>query len=63
MHVPAHAELEFLSDIQPGRSFVHHKYMLELPVENFQHTNTDNATQAVKVVAKATLKSKASSIY
>ena len=31
MHVPAHAKLELLSDIQLGRALVHHEYMLELP--------------------------------
>jgi len=30
--------------------------MLELPAEYFQHANTDNTSQAVTVVAKATLK-------
>jgi len=58
MHVPAHAELELLSDIQLGRALVHHQYMLELPAGYFQHPNTTNASQAVTVVAKATLKIK-----
>ena len=40
MHVPAHAELELLSDIQPGRALVHHQYMLELPAGYFQHPDT-----------------------
>jgi len=35
MHVPAHAELELLSDIQLGRALVHHQCMLELPAEYF----------------------------
>ena len=58
MHVPAHAELELLSDIQLGRALVHHQYMLELPAGYFQHPNTGDASQAVTVVAKATLKIK-----
>ena len=53
IHVPAHAELESLSDIQLGRALVHHQYMLELPVEYFQHPDIANASQAVTVVAKA----------
>jgi len=40
MHVPAHAELELLSDIQPGRALVHHQYMLELPAGYVQHPDT-----------------------
>ena len=62
MHVPAHAELELLSDIQLGRALVHHQYMLELPAGYFQHPNTADASQAVTVVAKATLKIKGLSI-
>ena len=58
MHVPAHAELELLSDIQLGRALVHHQYMLELPAGYFQHPDTADASQAVTVVAKATLKIK-----
>ena len=58
MHVPAHAELELLSDIQLGRALVHHQHMLELPAGYFQHPDTIDASQAVSVVAKATLKSK-----
>jgi len=58
MHVPAHAELELLSDIQLGRALVHHQYMLELPARYFQHPDTTNTSQAVTVVAKATLKIK-----
>jgi len=46
MHVPAHAELEFLSDIQLGRALVHHQYILEVPAEYFQHRDTDDASQA-----------------
>jgi len=56
MQVPAHAE--FLSDIQLVRALVHHQYMLELPAGFFQHPDTDDASQAVTVVAKATLKFK-----
>ena len=40
MHVPAHAELGLLSDIQLGRALVHHQYMPELPAKYFQHPNT-----------------------
>ena len=58
MHVPAHAELELLSDIQPGRALVHDQYMFELPAGYFQHLDTADASQAVTVVAKATLKIK-----
>jgi len=58
MHVPAHAELELLSDIQLGRALVYHQYMPELPVGYFQHPDTADASQAVTVVAKATLKIK-----
>jgi len=58
MHVPAHAELELLSDIQAGRALVHHQYMLELPAEYFRHPDTADIFQAVTVVAKATLKIK-----
>jgi len=58
MHVPAHAKLELLSDIQLGRALVHHQYMLELPAGYFQHPDTADASQAVTVVAKATLKIK-----
>jgi len=58
MHIPAHAELELLSDIQLGRALVHHQYMLELPWGYFQHPDNDDATQAVTVIAKATLKIK-----
>ena len=58
MHVPAHAELEFLSDIQLGRVLVHHQYMLELPAGYLQHPDAADASQAVTVVAKATLKIK-----
>ena len=50
MHVPAHAELELLSDIQLGRAPVHHQYMLELPAGYFQHSDTANTSQAVTVV-------------
>jgi len=56
MHVPAHAKLELLSDIQLGRALVHHQYMLELPAGYFQHPDTADAPQIVTVVAKATLK-------
>ena len=58
MHVPAHTELELLSDIQLGRALVHHQYMLELPAGYFQHPDTADASRAVTVVAKATLKIK-----
>ena len=58
MHIPAHAKLELLSDIQLGRALVHHQYMLELPAGYFQHPDTADASQAVTVVAKATLKIK-----
>ena len=58
MHVPAHAKLELLSDIQLGRAPVHHQYMLELPAGYFQHPDTAYASQAVTVVAKATSKIK-----
>jgi len=58
MHEPAQAELELLLDIQLGRALVHHRYMLELPAGHFQHPDTDDASQAVTVVAKATLKIK-----
>jgi len=58
MHVPAHAELTLLSDIQQGKAPVHHQYMLELPAGYFQHPDTADASQAVTVVAKATSKVK-----
>jgi len=58
MHVPAHAELELLSDIQLGRALVHHQYMPELPARYVQHPDTADASQAVTVVAKAILKIK-----
>jgi len=58
VHVPVHAELELLSDIQLGRALLHHQYMLELPVGYFQHPNTANTSQAVTVVANATSKIK-----
>jgi len=58
MHVPAHAELELLSDIQLGRALVHHQYMLELPAGYFQYPDTADTSQAVIVVAKATSKIK-----
>ena len=58
MHVPAHTELELLSDIQLGRALVHHQYMLKLPAGYFQHPDTADASRAVTVVAKATLKIK-----
>ena len=58
MHVPADAELKLLSDIKLGRALVHHQYMLEMPAGYFQHPNTDDATQAVTVVAMATLQIK-----
>jgi len=45
MHVPAHAELELLSDIQLNRALVHHQYMLELPAGYFQHPDTADASQ------------------
>ena len=56
MHVPP--ELELLSDIQLGRALVHHQYMLELPAGYFQHPDTADTSQAVTIVAKATLKIK-----
>ena len=37
---------------------MHHQYMLELPAGYFQHPDTADASQAVTVVAKATLKIK-----
>jgi len=55
MHVPAHTELELLSDIQLGRALVHYQYMFELPAWYFQHPNIADASQAVTVVAKANL--------
>ena len=58
MHVPAHADLELLSDIQLDRALVHHQYMLELPAGYFQHPDTADTSQDVTVVAKATLKIK-----
>jgi len=58
MHVPAHTELELLSDIQLGRALVHHQYMLELPAGYFQNPDTADASQAVTVVAKAISKIK-----
>ena len=60
MHVPAlsHAELELLSDTQPGRALVHHQYMLELPAGYFKHPDTADASQAVTDVTKATSKIK-----
>ena len=58
MHVPAHAELELLSDIQLDRALVHHQYMLELPARYFQHPDTADTSQVVTVVTKATLKIK-----
>jgi len=58
MHVPAHAELDLLSDMKLGRALVHHQYMLELPAGYFQHPDTADTYQAVTVVAKATLKIK-----
>ena len=58
MHIPAHAELELLSDVQLGKVLVHHQYMLELPAGYFKHPDTGDAMQAVTVVAKAIQKSK-----
>jgi len=55
LHVPAHAKLGLLSDIHLGRALVHHQYMLQLPAGYFQRPDTDNASQAVTVVAKETL--------
>jgi len=46
MHVPAHAELQLLSDIQLGRALVHHQYMPVLPAGYVQHSNTDDASEA-----------------
>jgi len=43
MHVPAHSELELLTDIQLRRALVHHEYMLQLPAGYFQHPDTDDA--------------------
>ena len=58
MHVPAHAELELLSDLQLAKALVHQQYMFELPAGYFQHPDTQDATQAVTVVSKAIQKCK-----
>ena len=58
MHVPAHAEIELLSDLQLAKALVHQQYMFELPAGYFQHPDTQDATQAVTVVSKAIQKCK-----
>jgi len=50
--------MELLSDIQLGRALVYHQYMFELSAGYFQHPDTADTSQVVKVVAKATLKIK-----
>ena len=58
MHVPAHAEIELLSDLQLAKALVHQQYMFELPAGYFKHPDTQDATQAVTVVSKAIQKCK-----
>ena len=51
MHVPAHAKLELLSDIQLGRALVHHQY----PVGYFKHPDPADSFEDVMLVTPLVL--------